>query len=185
MKLPFIDLKSQYQEYKKEIDKEIAKVLDSVAFIQGPNVKELEKTLSLYTGAKHCISCSSGTDALVLSLMALDIKEGDEVITTPFTFIATAEVIAFLKAKPVFVDIDEKTYNIDPSKIEEKITHNTKAILPVSLYGQVADMDEINAIAKKYNLKVIEDACPAIGAKSNHSRFFLDIGLAVSEIIYI
>jgi UDP-2-acetamido-2-deoxy-ribo-hexuluronate aminotransferase len=178
MKLPFIDLKSQYQEYKKEIDKEIAKVLDSVAFIQGPNVKELEKTLSLYTGAKHCISCSSGTDALVLSLMALDIKEGDEVITTPFTFIATAEVIAFLKAKPVFVDIDEKTYNIDTSKIEEKITHNTKAILPVSLYGQVADMDEINAIAKKYNLKVIEDACQSFGAeyKGKKSCNISDIG---------
>ncbi|WP_281950471.1 DegT/DnrJ/EryC1/StrS family aminotransferase [Nitrosophilus kaiyonis] len=165
MKMDFIDLKTQYQDYKNEIDKEISEVLNSAAFIGGPKISELEKNLSEFTKAKYTLTCSSGTDALLLALMAIDIKEGDEVITTPFTFIATAEVIAFLKAKPVFVDIDEKTYNIDPSKIEEKITDKTKAIIPVSLYGQPADMDEINNIAKKYNLTVIEDGAQSFGAE--------------------
>ncbi|WP_275944506.1 DegT/DnrJ/EryC1/StrS family aminotransferase [Nitrosophilus alvini] len=165
MEIAFIDLKAQYKKYKEEIDKEINEVLESAQFIQGPKVKALEENLSSYTGSKHSISCSSGTDALLLSLMALDVGLGDEVITTPFTFIATAEVIAFLKAKPVFVDIDEQTYNIDVSKIEEKITDKTKAIIPVSLYGQPADMDEINEIAKKYNIAVIEDACQSFGAE--------------------
>ncbi len=178
MNIPFIDLKTQYQNYKDEINKEILNVLESAQFILGPKVTELEKNLANYTKSKHAIACSSGTDALLLSLMALDIKNGDEVVTTPFTFISTAEVISFLGAIPVFVDIDEKTYNIDPSKIEEKITSKTKAIMPVSLYGQPADMDEINKIAKKYNLKVIEDGCQSFGAtyKGKKSCNLSDIG---------
>jgi len=129
-------------------------------------------------GCKHAIACSSGTDALLLALMALDIKAGDEVITTPFTFIATAEMIAFVGATPVFVDVDEKTYNIDASKIEEKITDKTKAIMPVSLFGQIADMDAINQIAKKHNIKVIEDAAQSFGAeyKGKKSCSLSDIG---------
>lgn len=165
MKLPFIDLKTQYETYKKEINQEVLGVLESTQFILGPGVTKLEENLSTYTGAKHAIACSSGTDALILALMALDIKAGDEVITTPFTFIATAEVISFLGAIPVFVDIDEKTYNIDDKLIEEKITERTKAIMPVSLYGQCANMDEINAIAQKHNLAVIEDAAQSFGAE--------------------
>ena len=165
MKINFIDLQAQYQEYKAEIDKEVGEVFTSAGFIGGPKLDSLEKNLATYTGVKHAIGCSSGTDALLLALMALDIKAGDEIITTPFTFIATAEVIAFLGAKPVFVDIDEKTYNIDPSKIEALITKNTKAIMPVSLYGQCADMDALNAIANKHNLVVIEDACQSFGAE--------------------
>jgi UDP-2-acetamido-2-deoxy-ribo-hexuluronate aminotransferase len=164
MKINFIDLQAQYQEYKAEIDKEVGEAFASAGFIGGPKLDSLEKNLANYTGAKHTIGCSSGTDALLLALMALDIKAGDEVITTPFTFIATAEVIAFLGAKPVFVDIDEKTYNIDAAKIEAVITKNTKAIIPVSLYGQCADMDAINAIAEKHNICVIEDACQSFGA---------------------
>ena len=147
-------------------------------YIGGKKITLLEEKLAKFVGSKRAIVCSSGTDALLLSLMALDIKQGDEVITTPFTFIATAEVIAHLGATAVFVDIDEKTYNIDPNKIESKITKNTKAILPVSLYGQPADMDEINNIAKKYNLKVIEDGCQSFGAtyKDKKSCNLSDIG---------
>ena len=178
MKIPFIDLHRQYLKYKKEIDEQIAEVLDSSMYIGGEKVALLEEKLAEFTGSKQAIVCSSGTDALLLSLMALDIKRGDEVITTPFTFIATAEVIALLGATPVFVDIDEKTYNIDPKKIEEKITKNTKVILPVSLYGQPADMDEINQIAKKYDIKVIEDGCQSFGAtyKDKKSCNLSDIG---------
>ena len=178
MKIPFIDLQKQYQEYKKEIDEQIAEVLESSIYIGGKKVTLLEEKLAKFTGAKRAIVCSSGTDALLLSLMALGIKKGDEVITTPFTFIATAEVISLLGATPVFVDIDEKTYNIDPNKIEEKITKHTKAILPVSLYGQVADMKEINKIAKKHDLKVIEDGCQSFGAtyRGKKSCNLSDIG---------
>lgn len=165
MKINFIDLQGQYQKYKEEIDHEIHDVLDTSNYIMGPKVIELENNLATFTGAKHAIACSSGTDALLLALMALDIKAGDEVITTPFTFIATAEMIAFIGAKPVFVDIDENTYNIDVTKIEEKITSKTKAIMPVSLFGQIADMDKINTISKKYKLKVIEDAAQSFGAE--------------------
>ncbi|MDD2384914.1 MAG: DegT/DnrJ/EryC1/StrS family aminotransferase [Sulfurospirillaceae bacterium] len=165
MQIPFIDLKTQYESYKEEIDKEVLSVLSSTQFIMGPQVAKLEASLSAFTGAKYAFTCSSGTDSLLLALMAIDIQPGDEVITTPFTFIATAETIALLKAKPVFVDIDEATYNIDPKLIEAKITSRTKAIMPVSLYGQCADMDEINAIAKKHNLIVIEDACQSFGAE--------------------
>jgi UDP-2-acetamido-2-deoxy-ribo-hexuluronate aminotransferase len=164
MKINFIDLKAQYQEYQTEIDAEVLDVFKNAQFIGGDKLNKLEKDLANYTGAKYAIGCSSGTDALLLSLMALDIKAGDEVITTPFTFIATAEVIAFLGAKSVFVDIDEETYNIDPSKIEAAITDKTKAIIPVALYGQCADMDPINEIAAKHNLTVIEDACQSFGA---------------------
>lgn len=164
MKINFIDLQAQYKKYEKEINSEVLEVFASAQFIGGEKLNSLERNLALYTGAKHAIGCSSGTDALLLSLMALDIGVGDEVITTPFTFIATAEVVALLGAKSVFVDIDEESYNIDPSKIEAAITKKTKAIIPVSLYGQCADMEAINNIAKKYNITVIEDACQSFGA---------------------
>lgn len=164
MTIDFANLQYQYQLYKREIDEAIQAVLDKSIYIMGEEVSQLEKSLEDFTGAKHAITCASGTDALLLAMMALDIEAGDEIITTPFTFIATAETIAFLKAKPVFVDIDEKTYNIDPSKIEEKITDKTKAIIPVSLYGQPADMDAIQAIADKYDLKVIIDGAQSFGS---------------------
>lgn len=164
MKINFIDLQAQYRAYKEEIDTEVLEVMASAQFIGGEKLNTLEKNLSTYTGAKHSIGCSSGTDALLLALMALDIGPGDEVITSPFTFIATAEVIALLGAKAVFVDIDETSYNIDVTKIEDTITERTKAIIPVSLYGQCADMDAINEIAAKHKLNVIEDACQSFGA---------------------
>lgn len=165
MQIPFIDLKTQYETYKEEIDKEILGVLSSAQFVMGPQVTKLEENLAKFTGSKYAYACSSGTDALLLALMAIDIQPGDEIITTPFTFIATAETIALLKATPVFVDIDETTYNIDPKLIEAKITSRTKAIMPVCLYGQAADMDAINAIAEKHNLVVIEDGCQSFGAE--------------------
>lgn len=162
--MDFIDLKKQYKLYKDEINSKIQVNLDNASFINGSDVKELEDKLADYLGVKHAIACSSGTDALLISLMAYGIKKGDEIITTPFTFAATAEVACILGAKPVFVDIDEKTYNIDPKKIEEKITEKTKGIIPVSLYGQTADMDEINKLSKKHGLFVVEDACQSFGA---------------------
>ena len=164
MTIPFIDLRTQYQALKPQIQARIDAVLEHGQYIMGPEVKELEDNLAAYTGAKHCITCASGTEALLMSLMALDIKPEDEIITTPFTFVATAEVIVLLGAKPVFVDIEPDTCNIDASLIEQKITSKTKAIMPVSLYGQVADMDEINAIADRHNLPVIEDAAQSFGA---------------------
>jgi len=164
MKIDFAKLQYQYQLYKNEIDEAIQKVLNHGKYIMGPEVNELEENLSKFTGAKNSITCGSGTDALILAMMALDIKPGDEIITTPFTFIATAETIAFLGAKPVFVDIDEITYNIDPKKIEEKITSKTKGIISVSLYGQPSDLDEINEIAKKHNLFHIVDGAQSFGA---------------------
>jgi len=170
MKINFIDLQAQYRAYKSEIDREVLEVMASAQFIGGEKLNTLERNLAAYTGAKHAIGCSSGTDALLLALMALDIGAGDEVITTPFTFIATAEVIALLGAKSVFVDIDEESYNIDPSKIEAAVTSKTKAIIPVSLYGQCADMDAINAIAQKYDIIVIEDACQSFGATYNGKK---------------
>jgi len=165
MSIPFIDLKAQYRALQPQIQERMNRVLEHGQYIMGPEVKELEEKLQDYTGAKHCITVASGTEALLIRLMALDIQPGDEVITTPFTFVATAEVIVLLGAKPVFVDIEPDTCNIDASKIEEKITNKTKAIMPVSLYGQVADMDEINAIAEKHNLPVIEDAAQSFGAE--------------------
>lgn len=162
--MEFIDLKSQYKALRPEINARIQAVLDHGHYIMGPEVEELEKRLAAYTGARHCITVSSGTEALLISLMALGVKPGDEVITTPFTFIATAEVIVLLSAKPVFVDIEPDTCNINASRIEEKITDKTRAIIPVSLYGQPADMDEINLVAKKHGLAVIEDAAQSFGA---------------------
>nr|WP_321268591.1 DegT/DnrJ/EryC1/StrS family aminotransferase [uncultured Sulfurimonas sp.] len=170
MKINFIDLQAQYLEYQSEMDSEVLEVLSSAQFIGGEKLNTLESNLASYTGSSHAIGCSSGTDALLLALMALNIGYGDEVITTPFTFVATAEVIAFLGAKPIFVDIDEDSYNIDPTKIENVITDKTKAIMPVSLYGQCADMDAINDIAKKYNIPVIEDACQSFGATYNGKK---------------
>ncbi|MCT7487126.1 DegT/DnrJ/EryC1/StrS family aminotransferase [Aliarcobacter cryaerophilus] len=170
MKIDFANLQYQHELYKEEIENAILKVARNCNFIMGDEVQELEKNLEEFTGAKYAITCSNGTDALLLSMMALDIKSGDEVITTPFTFIATAETIAFLGVKPVFVDIDEKTYNIDPTKIEAAITPKTKAIIPVSLYGQPADMDSIQAIANKYNLKVIIDGAQSFGSTYNGTK---------------
>lgn len=165
MTIQFIDLKKQYQELKSAIDARIHRVLDHGQYIMGPEVVELEAKLCKYTGAKHCITVASGTEALLISLMAMGIKPGDEVITTPFTFVASAEVIVLLGAKPVFVDIEPATCNIDASKIESAITPRTRAIMPVSLYGQPADMDEINEVAKRHNLVVIEDAAQSFGAE--------------------
>lgn len=165
MAIQFIDLKAQYQSLKSAIDARIHRVLDHGQYIMGPEVAELEQRLVAYTGARHCITVASGTEALLISLMALGIKPGDEVITTPFTFVATAEVIALLGGVPVFVDIQPDTCNIDPALIEAAITPKTKAIIPVALYGQVADMDEINAIAARHgNIPVIEDAAQSFGA---------------------
>lgn len=164
MTIPFIDLQSQYQSYKEEIDSAIHAVLDTSQYIMGPAVKELELKLANYTGAKHAVACASGTDALLIALLAIGIKPGDEIITTPFTFISSSEVISQLGAIPVFVDIEEDTYNINANKIEEKINNRTKAIIPVSLYGQTADMDLINEIANRNNLLVIEDAAQSFGA---------------------
>jgi UDP-2-acetamido-2-deoxy-ribo-hexuluronate aminotransferase len=165
MSIQFIDLKKQYQFLKSSVDSRIQKVLDHGQYIMGPEVAELEAKLSKYTGASHCITVASGTEALLIALMAIDIRPGDEVITTPFTFAATAEVIVLLGARPVFVDIEPDTCNIDASKIEAAITGKTKVIMPVSIYGQVADMDEINAIASRHNLVVIEDAAQSFGAE--------------------
>lgn len=163
--IPFIDLKHQYQALKPEMQTRINSVLEHGQYIMGPEVRELEERLENYTKAKHCITVASGTEALLIALMAIGIKPGDEVITTPFTFVATAEVIVLLGAVPIFVDIEPDTCNIDASKIEAAITPKTKAIMPVSLYGQAADMDEINAIARRRgNIPVIEDAAQSFGA---------------------
>ncbi|MBN2145573.1 MAG: DegT/DnrJ/EryC1/StrS family aminotransferase [Candidatus Aureabacteria bacterium] len=168
--MPFIDLQRQYQKYKDEIHAQMETVLNASAYIMGPKMKELEETLSGYVGVKHALAVSSGTDALLISLMALGIKAGDEVITSAFSFFASCEVISFLNAKPVFVDIDPVTYNINPDQIESKITKNTKAIMPVSLYGQCADFEKINSIGRKYDLPVIEDACQSFGATCAKGR---------------
>jgi UDP-2-acetamido-2-deoxy-ribo-hexuluronate aminotransferase len=165
MAIPFIDLKAQYEALKVEINSRIQGVLDHGQYIMGPEVHELEARLAAFTGAKHCITVASGTEALLISLMGLGIGRDDEVITTPFTFAATVEVIVLLGAKPVFVDIESDTGNIDARLIEAAITPRTKAIMPVSLYGQVADMDEINAIAQRNGgIPVIEDAAQSFGA---------------------
>ncbi|MBS3105451.1 DegT/DnrJ/EryC1/StrS family aminotransferase [Candidatus Woesearchaeota archaeon] len=164
MQIPLVDLKKQYLSIKDEIDSAIQEVLDNTAFILGKKVEDFEGKFARLCNAKHCVGVNNGTSALRLALLALGIKAGDEVITTPFTFIATAEAISHIGASPVFVDIDEKTYCIDPEKIREKITKKTKAIIPVHLFGQSADMDPILEIAKKHNLKVIEDAAQAHNA---------------------
>ena len=162
--IDFIDLKTQQDLIRPALENNIHRVLAHGQYIMGPEIKQLEDRLAEYVGVKHCITASSGTDTLLIAMMAMDIKAGDEVITTPFTFIATGEMIALLGAVPVFVDIDPRTYNIDPSKIEAAISPRTKAIMPVSLYGQCADMDAINVIANKYGLPVIEDAAQSFGA---------------------
>ena len=162
--MEFIDLKSQYRRLKTEIDAGIQRVLDHGQYILGPEVAELEEKLAAYTGAKYCISVANGTDALQIAQMALDIGPGNEVITPGFTYIATAETVALLGAKPVYVDIDPRTYNLDPKLLEAAITPRTKAIIPVSLYGQCADMDAINAIAARHGIPVIEDAAQSFGA---------------------
>ena len=169
--LPFIDLKAQYAALKTRIDARIQQVLDHGQYIMGPEVKELETQLAAYVGVKHCITVSSGTEALLIALMALDLKPGDEVITTPFTFAATAEMIVLLGGVPVFVDIEPETCNIDARLIEAAITPRTRAIMPVSLYGQVCDMDEINAIAARHGgIPVIEDAAQSFGASYKNKR---------------
>jgi dTDP-4-amino-4,6-dideoxygalactose transaminase len=170
MKIPLLDLKAQYLTIKDEIKQAIDEVLESQIFILGPKVEELERNIASYSGTKYAVGVSSGTDALLVSLMAINIKPGDEIITSPFTFFSTAGVIARLNAKPAFVDIDPITYNIDPQKIETAITNKTKAIIPVHLFGQCADMDPIMEIAKKYNLYVIEDAAQSIGAEYKGKR---------------
>jgi UDP-2-acetamido-2-deoxy-ribo-hexuluronate aminotransferase len=162
--MEFIDLKTQYRKLKPSIDARIHAVLDHGQYILGPEVRELEERLAARVGARHCISCSSGTDALLLAMMALGIGPGDEVVTSPFTFFATGEMIALLGVTPVFVDIEADTYNLDAAQLEAAITPRTKAIMPVSLYGQCADMDAIQAIADRHGLAVIEDAAQSFGA---------------------
>lgn len=164
MKIDFANLQLQYQNYKKKIDYNLQLVLNKSNYILGEQVQTLEHELQNFTGAKYAITCSSGTDALLLALMAIDIQPDDEIITTPFTWISTGEMIAILKARPVFVDIEPDTYNIDANLIEAAITKKTKAIMPVSLYGQPAEMDKIQAIANKYNLKVIIDGAQSFGS---------------------
>ncbi|OSM06124.1 DegT/DnrJ/EryC1/StrS family aminotransferase [Magnetofaba australis] len=168
--MQFIDLKAQYEAYKSEIDAAIAEAVASIRFINGPQVSELEQQMADYVGVKYAVGLSSGTDALLAPLMAWGIGPGDEVITTPFTFIATAEVVALTGATPVFVDIEPDTLNIDPNQIEAAITPRTKAIIAVGLYGQCADMDAVQAIADKHGLKVIEDAAQSMGAEYKGRR---------------
>lgn len=168
--MQFIDLKTQYRRIQNQVQQRMNAVLEHGQYIMGPEIQELEEKLAAFVGVKHCVSMASGTDALLIAMMALGIKAGDEVITTPFTFIATGEMIALLGAKPVFVDIDPRTYNIDHNMIEAAITSKTKAIMPVSLYGQCADMDAINNIAKKHNLPVIEDAAQSFGASYKNKK---------------
>lgn len=170
MTIEFVDLKSQYKLLKKSINSRIQSVLNHGQYILGPEVLELEEKLAKYTGTQHCITTASGTIALLMSLMALEIQPGDEVITTPFTFAATAEMIVLLGAVPVFVDIQPDTYQIDYRLIPEAITPKTKAILPVSLFGQIPDMDAINQIASEHNIPVIEDAAQSFGAKYKNRK---------------
>ena len=162
--MQFIDLKSRHKLIGDKINARIQKVMEHGQFILGPEVREVEEKLAQYTGSKHCVTVSSGTDSLLIALMALGVGAGDEVITVPYTWISTAEVVALLGAKPVFVDIRPDTWNMDETLLEAAITDKTKAIMPVSIYGQCPDMDAINAIAEKYNLPVIEDAAQSFGA---------------------
>src|SRR6188474_336071 len=162
--IQMVDLKRQYHKIKKEVDEAVLNVIESTAFIGGKPVQEFANNLSAYLGVKHVIPCANGTDALQIAMMALDLKPGDEVITPSFTFIATTEVIALLRLTPVFVEVDPRTFCMDPAALEKAITPKTKAIVPVHLYGHAAPMDEIMAIAKKHNLIVIEDNAQAIGS---------------------
>ncbi len=184
IKYPMVDLKGQYKKIKPEIDKAVLDVIDSAAFIKGPAVSNFQSDLEKYLNVKHVITCGNGTDALQLALMALGLQPGDEVITTTFTFIATAEVIALLKLKPVLVDVLPDTFNIDPEAVEKAVTGKTKAIIPVHLFGQTADIHAILKIAQKYNLYVVEDTAQALGAeftcpesgKTKKAGTFGDIG---------
>lgn len=176
MRVPLLDLKPQYQSLKKELDDAIIRVAESQYFIMGPELSEMEKEFQQYLNVKHAWGVSSGTDALLLALMALDIKPGDEVIVPTYSFFATAGVVSRLFATPVFVENDPVTYNIDPKDFERKITKNTKAVIPVHLFGQSAEMDEIMKIADAHNLYVIEDAAQAIGTQYKDGRFVGTIG---------
>lgn len=176
MKVPLLDLKAQYQTIKEEINEALIKVAESQYFILGPEVTKLEKNICDYLGAKYSIGVSSGTDALLIALMALDVKPGDEVIVPTYSFFATAGVVARLNATPVFTDVDPVTFNIDPKDFEKKITSKTKVVIPVHLYGQSAEMDEILTIAKKHNIKVVEDGAQAIGVQYKEGRFVGTIG---------
>lgn len=162
--MEFIDLKAQYRAYKTEIDKAITGIVESTQFIQGPVIRELETELAAYLGVRHAITCASGTDALLLPMMAFGVQPGDEILVPDFTFIATAEMVAFIGATPVFVDVDDKTYNLNPDDLARKITSRSKGIIPVSLYGQCADLDAINAIAARHGLWVMEDGAQSFGA---------------------
>lgn len=177
MKIDFANLQLQYKKYKKQIDKNIKKVLNKSNYILGDEVKKLENKLVKFTGVKYAITCSSGTDALLLALMSINIQPGDEIITTPFTWISTSETISLLKARPVFVDIEEDTFNINTNLIEKAITKKTKAILPVNLFGQPAELKNVEKIAKKYNLKVIID-----GAQSFGSTYFDKCDSTIGDI---
>ncbi len=168
--MQFIDLKTQYQTYREEIDSAIARVLEHGRYVMGPEVGELEEQLAAYVGVKHCISVASGTDSLEIALRALDVGPGDEVITVPFTWISTAEVIKLVGATPVFVDIQAETYNMDADQLERAISKKTKAIIPVSLFGQMADLDKINEIAGRHGVEVIEDAAQSFGATQSGVR---------------
>ena len=165
MKVDLLDLKEQYSHIEKDIDLAIKEVLRKAQFIMGENVTKLEKDLAEYTGVRHAIAVANGTDALMLIMRYLNLKDGDEVITSPYTFFASAEVASLFGATPVFVDIDKKTLCLDPEKLEEKITKKTKTIIPIHIFGQMCDMDKIIAIADKYSIPVVEDACQAIGAE--------------------
>jgi dTDP-4-amino-4,6-dideoxygalactose transaminase len=176
MKVPLLDLKAQYSALKNELDEALIKTAESQYFILGPEVEKLEKAMCDYLDCKYAIGVSSGTDALLIALMAIDIKPGDEIIVPTYSFFATAGVVSRLNAIPIFVDSDPVTYNINTKDIESKITDKTKAIIPVHLYGQSAEMDEINAIAKKHNLKVIEDGAQAIGVQYKDGRKVGTIG---------
>lgn len=168
--IPYLDLKPQYKELEVPINKRIQTILNHGQFILGPEVAECEKALAEFTGSPYCLTISSGTDALMVAMMALGIQPGDEVITTAFSFFATAEVISLLGAVPIFVDVDPITYNLNPKLVEAAITKKTKVILPVSLYGQVADMDELNAIGEKHGITVVEDAAQSFGGVYKSKR---------------
>jgi UDP-2-acetamido-2-deoxy-ribo-hexuluronate aminotransferase len=170
MTIPFIDLKTQYRALRDSILERVERVMEHGQFVMGPEVDELEERLASLVCARHCVTVASGTEALLIALMALGVGVGDEVITTPFSFIATAEMIVLLGARPVFVDVEPDTCNIDPSLIEERITGRTRAIIPVALYGQPANMDEINAVAERHGLPVIEDAAQSFGARYKGRR---------------
>jgi len=178
MNIPMVDLRGQYQEIKDEVEAGIAKTIDDCSFIMGPNVRAFEQEAAEYLGVKHAIGCANGTDALHLALLALGIGEGDEVITTPFTFIATAEAIRYVGATPVFVDVDPDSYNIDIDEVEKAITENTKAVMPVHLFGQPVDMPRLKALCDSKGLKIVEDCAQSFGATvgGKQTGTFGDIG---------